>query len=370
LEQLIPLHQFVNLVWNPKQERAISNQSIIRILVVDDFESWRRALSRIARMEPGWHVISEASDGLEAVRKAEELKPDLILLDNGLPKLSGIEAAIQIRKVAPGSKILFVSADASWEIAEIALDTGASGYVVKEDVGNELAKAVEAVFQGKLYISSRLKRCAPGNPQDTQASDRLGRSESPAQSLAPALLGTMQSFGGHGAQFYSHDSVFLERVTYFIGAVLKAGNAAILLATKPHRDGLLQGLTAQGIDVDAAAQQGSYVSLDAAETLSTFMVNDWPDADRFFESFRNLIYLASNAAKAEQSRVAICGEGVALLWAEGKRQAAIRLEQLGNILTGTHKVDILCTFPFNLLIQEDEEAFRTICAEHSSVYSA
>ena len=104
--------------------------------------------------------------------------------------------------------------------------------------------------------------------------------------------------------------------------------------------------------------------------LCTFMVKGWPDANRFFESFRNLIQSASNAAKAEHPRVAILGEGVALLCAEGKREAAIRLEQLGNILVSTYNVDILCAYPFSLLIQEDEHAFETFCQEHSAVYWA
>jgi hypothetical protein len=263
-----------------------------------------------------------------------------------------------------------VSTYASWEIAERALDTGASGYVIKVDAGNELAKAVEAVLQGKRYISIRLKGCIPADPMDRQAPDRLVRSEGLAWPSAPAVLRKTEIIRCHEAQFYSHDAVFLESVTHFIGAALKTGNAAIVFATKPHRDSLLQGLKTQGVNVDAAIQQGAYVSLDAADTLSTFKANDWPDAHRFFEVFRNLIQSTSNAAKAEHPQVAICGEGVALLWAGGKRAAAIRVEQLGNILTETYKVDILCGYPFNLLIQEDERAFRTICAEHSAVYSA
>jgi DNA-binding NarL/FixJ family response regulator len=353
-----------------KQEKAISNQSIVRILVVDDFARWRRFVSATAQIEPGWHVISEAADGLEAVQKAEELTPDLILLDISLPKLSGIEAARQIRKVAPSSKIIFLSTYASWEIAEGAFDTGASGYVVKADAEKELVRAVKAVFQGKRYISSRLKECISAGPEDTQAPDRLDRSKGLARPSAPALLRGTEIIRCHEVQFYSDDVVFLETVTHFIGAALEAGNAAIVFATKPHRTSLLQGLKAQGMDVDAAILQGAYVSLDAADTLSTFMINGLPDADRFFEGFRNLIQSASNAAKAEHPRVAICGEGVALLWAEGNREAAIRLEQLGNILAETNKVDILCAYPFGLLIQEDELAFRAICAEHSAVYSA
>jgi DNA-binding NarL/FixJ family response regulator len=337
--------------------------------LVDDFAPWRRFVFAIARKEPGWYVISEASDGLEAIQKAEELKPDLILLDISLPKLSGIEAARQIRKVAPNCRILFVSTHDFWEIAEEALDTGASGYLVKADAANELAKAVEAVFQGEQYISNRLKGYVSADPEKRRDSDHLGRSESLAWPSTPALLRT-DTIRCHEAQFYSDDGVFLESVTHFIGAALKTGNAAIVFATKPHRDSLLQRLKAQGLDADTAIRQGAYVSLDAADTLSTFVVNGWPDADRFFEGFRNLIYSASNAAKEKRPRVAICGEGVALLWAEGKREAAIRLEQLSNILVETYKVDILCAYRFSLLIQEDEHAFGTICAEHSAVYSS
>ena len=175
MSQFVQDPEPVRQVLNSNQEKAISNQSIVRILVVDDFAPWRRFVSTIAQIEPGWHVICEASDGLEAVQKAEELTPDLILLDIRLPKLSGIEAAKQIRRVAPNSKILFVSTYASWEIAEVALDTGASGYVVKLDAGNELPKAVEAVFQGKRYISSRLKGCTSADREDTQAPGGLGR---------------------------------------------------------------------------------------------------------------------------------------------------------------------------------------------------
>ena len=310
---------------------------MVRILVVDDFAPWRSFVSTIAQIEPGWHVISEASDGLEAVQKAEELTPDLILLDISLPNLSGIEAARQIRKVSPGSKILFVGTYASWEIAEGALESGASGYVIKADAGNELVKAVEAVLQGKRYISSRLMGCTSADSEDMQLPDRLIQGAGFGWPSAPTLLKKPEIIRCHEVQFYSRDAVFLESVTHFIGAALKNGNAAIVIATKPHRDSLLQGLKAQGMDADAAIRQGAYVSLDAADTLSTFIVNDWPDADLFLEGFRNLIQSASNAAKAENPRVAICGEGVALLWAEGKfalNNSAALQHSSGNLQSG------------------------------------
>jgi DNA-binding NarL/FixJ family response regulator len=93
-------------------------------------------------------------------------------MDISLPKLSGIEAARQIRKVAPNSKILFVSTYNSLEMVEAALETGASGYVVKVDAGKELAGAVKAVFQGKRYVSGRLKEVTPADIEDAQSSDR------------------------------------------------------------------------------------------------------------------------------------------------------------------------------------------------------
>jgi DNA-binding NarL/FixJ family response regulator len=103
---------------------------------------------------PRLQVICEVSDGLDAVQKAEELKPDLILLDIGLPTLNGIEAARQIRKLAPDSKIIFLSQEPSVDVVREALSLGAWGYVVKTLAGNDLFAAVESVLLGKRFVSS------------------------------------------------------------------------------------------------------------------------------------------------------------------------------------------------------------------------
>lgn len=101
-------------------------------------------------------VIGHVTDGLEAVQRAEELQPDLILLDIGLPRLNGIEAARQIRCVSPRSKIVFLSQIHCPDVAREALGTGARGYVIKSDAGAELLAAVEAVLLGKQFASKRL----------------------------------------------------------------------------------------------------------------------------------------------------------------------------------------------------------------------
>ena len=103
-----------------------------------------------------YQVIGEAEDGLEAIQKAEELQPDVILLDISLPKLNGIGAARQIRKRVPKARILFFSENTSSEIVQASLSTGASGYVVKLDAGSELFGALEAVIQGRQFVSRRL----------------------------------------------------------------------------------------------------------------------------------------------------------------------------------------------------------------------
>lgn len=128
----------------------------IYVLVVDDHEPWRRFACATLLKQPRVQVIGEVSDGLEAVQRAQELRPDLILLDIGLPTVNGIEAARRIRTVSPASKILFVSENRSADTAEAALSTGAGGYVVKSDAASELLPAVKAVLEGKRFVSACL----------------------------------------------------------------------------------------------------------------------------------------------------------------------------------------------------------------------
>jgi len=128
-----------------------------RTLVVDDVEDFRHFLCLTLEQGTECKVVGEASDGLQAVLQAQQLQPDLILLDIGLPSLNGIEAARRIRKLSPNSKILFFTQNCSREIAQGALRTGANGYLLKSD-GTDLACAVETVLRGEQFVSSRVKQ--------------------------------------------------------------------------------------------------------------------------------------------------------------------------------------------------------------------
>ena len=130
--------------------------SPVRVLVVDDFEPFRRFVRSTLTQRPDLQVIGEASHGLEAVGKTEALTPDLILLDIGLPRLRGIEAARRIRRLSPKSKIVFVSQESAPDIVQEALDSGASGYVLKMRSATDLLAAIDAVLDGRRFVSNGL----------------------------------------------------------------------------------------------------------------------------------------------------------------------------------------------------------------------
>jgi DNA-binding NarL/FixJ family response regulator len=136
--------------------------------VVDDFVPWRNYLVAKLGENAALQVVGFASDGAEAVLKAAELHPDLILMDVNLPELSGIQAAARIRGLSPETKILFLSQHVDFDVALAALDSGGLGYVVKSDAENELLAAVEAVMSGKRFVSALLANRVIGdlNPPD------------------------------------------------------------------------------------------------------------------------------------------------------------------------------------------------------------
>jgi DNA-binding NarL/FixJ family response regulator len=130
----------------------MSSPPLVRVLLVDDFDAFRSFI-RITLQGTQFQIIAEVSDGLEAVQKAEELQPDLIVLDIGLPTLNGIEAARRIRKRAPRSKILFLSQESSADVIEEALKFGV-GYVIKTHAGSDLLATIEAMRAAGHFVST------------------------------------------------------------------------------------------------------------------------------------------------------------------------------------------------------------------------
>ena len=338
----------------------------IRVLLVDDYAPFRQFARSALEKNPDLQIISEVSDGLEAVQKAQQLQPDLILLDIGLPSLNGIEVARRIRKHSPRSKILVVSENRSWDMAEEAMRSGADGYVVKSDAASDLLPAVESILNGKQFVSGAFAGHYPTCPAEAHIDNHPDLNNvvtlNPRQNVKTARP--------HEVGFYSDDRWFLQDVTQFIGTALEAGSAAIVAATESHRNSLPPSLKAYGLDIGAAIEQGRYISLDAADTLATFMLHGKLDPTRFMKAFGDIIITAAKAAKVENPRVAIFGECVHLLLAQGDAEAAIQMEKLGNQLTNKYDVDILCGYSVDRLHRRmDVHIYQRICAEHSAVHS-
>jgi len=336
----------------------------VRVVVVEDHEQFRRFIYSTLAKAPELQVVDMASDGLAALQKAEELQPDLILLDIGLPKLNGIEAARRIRKLSPKSKILFVSQESSADIVREALGTGASGYVVKSDAGSELLEAVSAVLRGDQFVGKRF-----AGHDFVRDSNVVASQEFRTGSAVALLQRGTEITRNHEVVFYSADAGLLDDLTRFIGTALEARNVAVVVATKSHRDSLLLRLQAHGLDMDAAVEEGRYIALDAADALPTFMLRDAPDPVRFLKVLGDLISTAAKAVKGKEARVAIFGEMCHLLWTQGKAEAAIQVEKLGNQLAKRYAVDILCGYDVGKVQGGmDSHIFQRICAEHSAVH--
>lgn len=132
--------------------RDYMEPSSIRVIVVEDSVPFRKFICEELAKYPDFQVICEISDGLQAVQKAKELRFDLMLLDIGLPSLNGIAAARQILRLAPESKIIFMSQESSPDVVQEALNLGARGYVVKTRAAIDLRAAMAAVLEGKRFV--------------------------------------------------------------------------------------------------------------------------------------------------------------------------------------------------------------------------
>ena len=196
----------------------------LRILVVEDHAPFRRLICTELQRRADFQTI-EAADGLEAVQKAEELQPDLILLDINLPKLHGFEVAKQIPRLAPHARLLFMSQESLSDIVRKALSFGAHGYIQKLSAGTDLLPAIDAVLAGQRFVS---RSVAFTEPADAPAPRR------------------------HEILFCSDDEAVVDGFARFIAAALNAADGAIALVTESHQTHLLQALRTQGVDIDDA----------------------------------------------------------------------------------------------------------------------
>jgi DNA-binding NarL/FixJ family response regulator len=274
--------------------------SSIRVLVVEDYEPFQRFICSTLEAMPELQVICTVSDGLDAVQKAAELQPDLILLDIGLPRLNGIEAARRVRKVSPHSTILFLSQESSPDVVQEALNVGAQGYVLKARGESDLLTAVEAVRRGMQFISGALSPDIRYDSADNPVSNSFCQElPSPVPVSQKAKINR-----GHAVRLYSDDALLIDGFSRSITAALAADEAVIVVAPESHCVNLLHGLQAGGVDVAAAIEQKHYIPLDVADTLATFMPDGLSVAVRCAKAL-DLIADKAKGAKQGHPRLAV-----------------------------------------------------------------
>lgn len=309
----------------------------VTILVVEDFEPFQSLICSVLGQSPTLRVIGRESDGLEAVQRAVELRPDLILLDIGLPTLNGLQVAKRIQRELPCTKVLFVSQELSGDVVEAALDAGGLGFVHKSQIDEDLLLAIDEILAGHQFVSSRLR-----------GTKRNGSTP------APSIL-------HHEIFFHSTDEELLETLKCFIVLHLAAGHPIVIAVTEPHREDLLRRLRDEGRVVRSAIQDGLCTWLNASEAPGSPAL--------YLDTLRGAVNDAPRAAWT-QHRLALCGEGAGRLWAEGQAHTALQLEQLCNELARRYQLDILCAYPSaQYLGNGDKDALDTICAEHSAVHA-
>ena len=121
----------------------------VHILLADDFAPWRSKLRSFLQCETDWKIVFEACNGIEAVQKTLELRPDVVLLDVNMPGLNGIEAARRIRQLSPGCKTIILTVDASKDLMTTAFEAGALAYVLKAEMVTKLIRAIQSALQAR-----------------------------------------------------------------------------------------------------------------------------------------------------------------------------------------------------------------------------
>jgi DcmR-like sensory protein len=170
----------------------------------------------------------------------------------------------------------------------------------------------------------------------------------------------------HAVHVYGDDEVFMDALEGFIGAGLRAGEAAIVIATPDHLARLEERLDRHGFDVEAARREGGYLGLPAERILREFMVDGWPDEQRFHEVITTLL----GKMRANGRRVRAFGEMVALLWSQGHVAATVRLEHLWNKLCEEERFPLFCAYPRAGFTGDPTESLRELCAAHTRAFYA
>lgn len=338
---------------------------LLRILLVEDYKPFQDLISSILRQRPEWQLIGIAQTGSEAIRRAQNHKPDVILIDIDLARMDGVKAAHEIRAVSPESKLVFLGQETSPALVREAFRLGAWGYIIKTSVRHELIEAVEGVFRHIPFISGAIFR------QDFHGMNSIEADHRFNTAFSSMPLSKKQANGGrHEVHFYSEHQALLDRATRFLENAIRESRSVIVCASAQSWAALRSELRVPHWDTDTREQSSRYVSLNADEVIDICVIEKGVEAAKLRELFGVPILVDSGAGGNDDARISVYSEVASILWKQGKAQAMTEFERFCDQLSRTNNADILCGYPLSHFHgEEDEFAIKVICTEHNAIYS-
>jgi DNA-binding NarL/FixJ family response regulator len=323
----------------PRTLRRTDGKLRLRVLLADDHPLVLEATRRL--LAPSFDVVAAVSDGRQALDAASLLDPDVVVLDVTMPNLDGFQTARALKRSGSRAPIVMLTIHQSDGLVSAAIESGVQSYVMKSRMQSDLAHAIDHAVAGRLFVPSLTSLLA----------------------IAPS-----PGPGRHAVQFGKERRGFLDDLSGMLAAAIRRGDLVAIIATEATRDAVTERLLASGCDLAAAADRGTYMSLDAMVAVSQIMVGGRLDATRVaaivddFERSR----LAASA-----SNVTVVGEMAPLLCRDGHAKAALQLERTWDDLTRNLPFLTVCFYALEYFSEGSfPELFPGICAPHSAVCHA
>ena len=318
----------------PRTLQRNADQPRPRVLVADDHPQVLESVSTL--LSTDFDVVATATHGLQAVELALRLRPDVVVLDIAMPEFDGFQAAHAIRQQGSPARLVFLTMHRTDEFVSAAMSAGGHGYVLKSRIYSDLASAIDHAFDGRRFV-----------PFLTSLSTLVG--------------------GQHAVQFHMNDRFFLDEVSRFVGAALRSGEPVVVISCDTTRDGLVDRLHAQGLDLERLVSRGLFAVYDSAKALSRVMHSGRPDRDSLAEIVDELERGRIATADAPGRRLKIVGEMNVSLFQSGDVDAGLEIERIWDDLTSGLPFFTVCSYPVDCFEQAGAELFGKVCAAHGAV---
>lgn len=313
--------------------------SFVEVLIADDHDAFRRAIRSVIECNPAYRVCGEARDGIDAVEKVRQFRPDIVLMDINMPRMDGLHATQIIRREVPDCNVIIVTQNEAKIAREQARIVDAKGFITKSDLSRDLIPTM-----GSMAMRNRSSLDPKKGEQEGSSAAHPASAYGVPDSEGEPWCGLLTSAAprDHIVQLYQ-DQQFLNRaVCRFAAAAIANGEGVILVPTVAHWDAFRPRLESEGVDVKAAEKRGQLTVVDADNLLPTFMRDGMPQSPVFLGLAQNVISQARGDGRYKKVRW--WGEMVNILWERGDVAASMQLEDQFDQLAHEQDIAIFCSF--------------------------